>query len=250
VTWQGALYIYFNIAIVLDHAHLVSPVGLAWSNAAFRQVIFKRWRLHIASPVALLAGCIAMGLAFERHSLPMQALTAVWVLWDAWHFGSQHWGVACLLGWRSGPRRLRKATLIVPTMAVMLVPALYNPLWLLWVGLVISLVHWLTDIGLSSWKARRWYIFLIVALPAGLMGFIWKKAGIDSRVCGQLMVCAGMTGISVLFAVRVWLSFVHYLYSQSVWVRDSPVRRSAWQRQISNPMSRSSMIPIARHSPG
>ena len=213
------LYPYFLAAIVLDHAHLVSPIGLAWSNARMRRKMLAEWPRFVLLSLGCLTAAVAVGLWSSSTRDPAfryLALSYFW--WNAWHFGSQHFGVASLLGWRSGPRWFRQVVTIGPTVTILALPLFVHIVPLVILNEVISLVHWLTDIGLSAWKKAGWWVpFLTLMLLCGLSGFLWKTVTIDPHYCGQLPACTAVYSIPVLLSLRYGLGFMHFLYSRWVW---------------------------------
>jgi hypothetical protein len=209
------LYGYLLVAIVLDHAHLACPITLAWSDRAYRQRMLTRPGKFILLPAFAVGMAVAIGLGSHSTREPtfrMLALTYLW--WNAWHFGSQHFGVASLLGWSSGPRWLRQGVLILPTMWLMLFAG--PAVWI--AGEVISFAHWTTDIGLSAWAVRRrWPRFVWAAMILGLSGFLWKTVAADPRLCGSAPACTALWSIPTLVSLRYGLGFYHFLMSRWVW---------------------------------
>jgi hypothetical protein len=63
-----ALYGYFLCAIVLDHAHLVCPIALAWSNRGFRRTMLERPEKYILLPALalILAAVVDAGASTTR----------------------------------------------------------------------------------------------------------------------------------------------------------------------------------------
>jgi hypothetical protein len=216
VSW---LYPYLLAAIVLDHAHLASPMGLAWSNTRMRRTMLAEWKRFIVLPVGCLAAAVIVGLLSSTTRQPaFLALAAAYFVWNLWHFGSQHFGVASLLGWRSGPRWFRQALTIGTTVLVLVLPVFLHVVLLVLLDALINLAHWLTDISLSARKkARHWALFLSVVLLIGMSGFLWKTISIDPRYCGLLPACTASYAFPVLLGLRYGLGFVHFLYSRWVW---------------------------------
>jgi hypothetical protein len=155
------------------------------------------------------------------YDMALRLLGSTYFAWNAWHFGSQHFGVASLLGWRSGPRWRRKALTIGPTVVIMALPAFLPVFSLLVLNGAMSFLHWTTDIGLSAWmrKASGYVPFVCVILMLGLSGFVFKTVAGDPRSCGSWSVCTAVYSIPVLLALRSGLGFVHFLYSRWVWQR-------------------------------
>jgi hypothetical protein len=234
VSW---LIAYSVAAIVLWQAHLASPILAAWSNGNMRRQMYAEWEWFILLPLGCLSVAVIIGLSSSTTRDPaFSCLAVVFLWWDAWHFGSQHFGVAALLGWRSMPRWVRQVVTIGPTMIILLLSVYWRDLWdfgtrhfgpaatvwmpshsplvLIVLVQVINLIHWLTDIGLSTWKARRWMLFLSIVLILGLSGFLWKGISIDPRYCGHRPVCEPLYAFPVLLSVTIGIGFVHFLYSR------------------------------------
>jgi hypothetical protein len=198
------------LAIVLDHAHLISPIAAAWGNRAMRGQMLVRWDKFICWPVAIVGLGVLLGFEFQRHDRAIEALVGVYVVWNVYHFGMQNFGLLALAGWRRLGRLGFFATLVMLTVPAGAASGVTM--------LVLSWAHWLTDIGLSSAVFRRWWwVFVALILPVGLIGFVWKA--VDCRVVCQ----TAMYSLPILIATRTCLGFIHFLYSRWVWRRDSPV---------------------------
>jgi hypothetical protein len=225
-----AIYAYFMLTIVLDHAHLVCPISLAWGNRGFRAHMLERPEKFILLPALCIFMAVAIGLSSKTtHDPAFRLLAATYVWWNAWHFGSQHFGVASLLGWRSGPRWLRRLGIILSTMLLMLVPI--NSLLILMVNELISFAHWTTDIGLSTW-AGRWRISLLVVLLCGVIGFLWKTVVSDPHLCGVKPACTAVWSVPLLLSLRYGLGFWHFLMSRWVWKLGDPQVRATIGKKL------------------
>src|SRR5580704_6816342 len=89
------LYGYFMAAIVLDHAHLVCPLWLGWGNRGFRQVMLERPEKFVLLPALCIFGALMVGeQSATTHDPAFHFLAVTYTLWNAWHFGSQHFGLA------------------------------------------------------------------------------------------------------------------------------------------------------------
>jgi hypothetical protein len=225
-TLSGLLFAYFSLAIVLDHAHLVCPLWLSWGSRDFRCMMRGRPVKFILLPTLCAVAAMLVGAVSGSIRDPaFQLLAITYLIWNAWHFGSQHFGVASLMGWKRGPRWLRRWGIIGVTMASMLLPWGSGLVPLL-VAEIMSFAHWTTDIGLSTWRARRpWWVFLLVVLVVGSGGFLWKIATDDPRLCGAKLVCTAVYSIPALLGLRYGLGFVHFLYSRWVWQLSNPLAR-------------------------
>ena len=217
---MSLLYIYFCCAIILDHAHLACPMSLAWSNAGFRREMLAQWEKFILWPLGLLVAAVVIGLLSPTtRDLSFRGLALTYFWWNAWHFGSQHFGVASLLGWRSGRRWMRQLTIVGATMLAMALPV--TSVALVAFNELLSFCHWTTDIGLSTWIARKWPLFLGAILIVGLTGFLWKTTATDPRLCGLMPACTAVYSIPALLGLRYGLGFVHFLYSRWIWQREA-----------------------------
>ena len=228
----SALYLYFLTAIVLDHAHLVSPIYLAWSNRGFRQHMLTRPEKFILLPALCVFVAMMIGLESTTTREPVfRALAVVYLWWNAYHFGAQHFGIAALAGWRSSPRWVRQLILIPPTMFIMLVPI--GGIAMAVIGAAISLAHWLTSIGLTAWATRhRRMLFLVGVLCVGCVGFVWKAVVSEPRLCGALPTCTAMWSIPSLLGLRFGLGFVHFLYDRWVWKLSDPHVRATIGKEL------------------
>jgi hypothetical protein len=209
-----ALLIFFSVGIILDHAHLLSPIGLAWSSARFRSHMRERWQKFLLVPALFVAVPVGIGLSVANTKAPaFQVVAATYVLWNLGHFGLQNYGVFCLLGWR---KRWQTDLAIVGTIAPLIWLSLAGPVDLIWIALGISLAHWLTDITLCAKASGRWVVFGSAALIAGATGFIWKTTAIGG--CGPMLAaCSVVYSIPWLLGARYGLGFVHFLYSRWIW---------------------------------
>lgn len=218
----SSLVAYFFFAIVLDHAHLVSPILRVWSSPNMRHKMLKQWQWYVLMPLGFLAIAVVIGLLSSSPTAPgFVALAVVYNGWNAWHYGSQHYGLATLAGWRSGPRRRRQLLTIGPTIVVLALPFFFSAFVFVIINVVIDLLHWLTDIGLSTWKARRWGLFLCVVAVLGLGGFLFKTVSVGPQYCGQLAVCTAIYGFVILRSTRYGLGIVHFLCSRWAWTAEN-----------------------------
>ena len=256
MNWTALFYGYFLVAIVLDHAHLACPIALGWSNRSFRQMMLVRWEKFILLPAGLLLLSVWIGWNSDKSFgwVSMQAirayifdpqmyqailagrppncafliLTVTYLWWNAWHFGSQHFGIASLLGWRSGPRWLRRAILIIPTMALMLTSLMSAAsIIVILMAEIISFLHWITDIVLSTLARRRSLLLILLGaiLLVGASGFVWKTLTTDPHLCGIAPACTAVRSIPILLGLRCGLGFWHFLMSRWVWQHSSPIVR-------------------------
>jgi hypothetical protein len=236
-----ARFACFALFVLLETGHSLSPIVLAWTHRNFRrQVIHTHPRKFLLIPVLVFLVALSIGVAAQAgvtsydHSIrrvPMLAdwsnpfLLMVWVYsaCNIYHFGMQNYGVLRLMGW--GRRRLMMAScLAIAIFTVAVLPHLARDPWvfLLLTGLV-SVNHWVVDIGLSSRVAKRGWVFIMGVLSAGLVGFLWMvptPGGMAVRMV-PVIVCA-----------RLGLGFVHFLYSRWVWRLSDPQVRETIGRDL------------------
>jgi len=189
----------FAALIMIEAAHLAAPVVLAWSNVGFRQrlVLPHLWQF-LGLPTVVLGAALM---------LPLSVVAPVYFVANMHHFGMQNFGVLSLCR-RLHHRRIWMGVCLVGTAALMEVPL---------VGFLVGVVHWLTDIGLSSAASRYAPAFIAVLLVGGLAGFIWlipTDHGVKRR------------SVELIVTARMGLGFVHFLYSRWVWQFSNPVVRS------------------------
>ena len=127
--------------MILESAHVVSPMLLAWTRPELRQIVRREWIKHIALPAAILALSLVTPYIWARW---------IYVPWNIYHFGMQNFGVTSLY-W-PGKRELRKWLCLGITalsMGALLLLTPDDPIFMLGAG-IFSFSHWLADIGLSS----------------------------------------------------------------------------------------------------
>jgi hypothetical protein len=105
---------------LLGTTHLVSPITLAWTHPDIRKIALSRPIKFIGLPAFLLVVAAAVGLAatalpidaaldFSRISVrsvdlknPLMAMMFIYVVWNAYHFGMQNFGVLSIYRAKSG----------------------------------------------------------------------------------------------------------------------------------------------------
>lgn len=223
----------FALFIVLDEAHNMAPIALAWSHGEFRrQVIYRQPWKFIGLPAATLALMLTIGtvttfgwtsyaagpnlyrLSDWTNLMPVM----MWIYWPwkIYHFGMQNFGVMQLL--RVGRRRLNMAVCLAVTFFGMaILPALTGSRWVFLMMLaVFSVNHWVTDIGLSAIAiGKRWWLLVGALLLIGGTGFVWLVPTSEGML---------MRVIPIVICLRLATGFNHfYPYSRCVWKRDSPI---------------------------
>ena len=206
--------------------------------------------LCVFAIAAAVGVCVALGWTSYRAGFgqmyqitdwtnPFPILVWTYLSWEIYHFGSQNFGVVSIyrrkLG-RSGRRYIDKTLCICITGAVMIISLLPQirsailgifPQWQslpsppmipLWVGFlifgVISAMHWLVAIGLTSLVSRRsWWMWVGSLLVVGTVGFVWKAATPHGDV---------LRAVPVILSLRFGLGLVHFIYDRKLWRFSDP----------------------------
>jgi hypothetical protein len=203
---------FFTAAIVLETAHVLSPIVLVWTHAGLRRIAMKEWVKWLAVPLILLGGCFLV---------PMSWVFGLYWSWNIYHFGMQNFGVVSLYQRdRSADTRVRTWLVCVglTTLGMGVLPVILHDnisMFLLFTG-VFSFNHWLTDIGLCSRVSRRHWLFIGAMLALGTVGFVWLIPRTDHIATWY---------IPPIIIGRWGLGFVHFLYSRWLWKLSDPRMR-------------------------
>jgi hypothetical protein len=228
---------------VINTAHLISPMVVAWTNHEFRQVMIRRWTKYILIPTCVLVGAAIIGATVAKtfqvnprtlavrvdgwsdYERPFVLMLVLYFLWNAYHFGMQNFGVVSFYRRMQRSRKLRSvdkwSCLIATAVGMIIIPKLLHvPQLSLFVFGFFMWNHSLTAIGVSSHvlgnhHARSPWLFASALIIAGAIGF-W------------LMFCAPGFALRVTMTaigLRVGLGFVHFLYDRWVYkLSDAKVR--------------------------
>lgn len=202
------------VGIVLERAHVVSPIALAWSNFNARQKMISQWWKFILFPAVLLALSLWLGFSVGDTKAPMfSILVVVYFWWNIFHFAAQNYGVCLMLGYC---KRWQTSLAMIAT----ILPFVMFPFWgtsgLILANYANGLVHWLTDWALCSWASRRWVMFGGLTLIVGLSGLFFKDVGTCENAVG---VCLWQIADPRLLSFMYGIGFVHFLYSRWDWQR-------------------------------
>lgn len=236
----------FTLFLVLDTAHTLSPIALAWGHAGFRRVMLARPGKYIVWPgvVFAIGSTVAIITAigwttyvpgtgqFARATgwdNPYPILFGLYFAWNFYHFAMQNHGVARLCGLDLG-RWSRPLALIGTALAIKVAP------------FATSVNHWIVDIGLS-WRAMgyRWVFLVGIALVGAAIPWLWSPLPVP-----QGPVMRRMEGfVLAVYGIRLFgLGFVHFLYSKWCWQFSNPLVRETIGRSLANGYSNTGR-PIA-----
>jgi hypothetical protein len=220
-----------SIFMVLESAHLLSPILLAWSRRELRAIVLREWIRHIVCPLAVIVGA-TLAPATQVYSL-------YWA-WNTHHFAMQNFGTLQLYRDRSTPdQRVRCGLLCLGITGVGfgILPFYFPPNSLpgLLIILVFSLDHWLIDIGLSSRVARQWG-FAAIVLAFGVAWLLLRRGPLSASVLPQII------------AVRAGLGMAHIMYSSWIWKLSDPQVRQAMTRAFPKLAGAPRFVHVAKPS--
>lgn len=218
-TLSSLVWSYFLVAIVLDQAHLVCPIGLAWNSPLFRDKMLREPDKYILLPLIFVLVPLGIGAgSVTIHDPAFRALATLYLVWNAWHFAMQNYGICAIYGGCSWQRNAAFALTAACILAFPLV--LGNVLWVVVAALGVDLMHWIMDIRLSGFVARQQWLFTAIVLVVGVTGFTFRTVSADTHHCGQLLACTMVYSIPTLLGLRYGLGFYHFLMSRWVWSRE------------------------------
>jgi hypothetical protein len=206
--------------MVLESAHVVSPVLLAWTRPELRMIVSREWIRHIVLPMLIMATVL---------TAPADAVFGFYFAWNVYHFGMQNFGVMSLyLRGGSYDKRIRRSLICLAGTALFMaiLPALFPaefrfdfhygstspPLGILCFA-VLSFNHWLVDVGLSSRVARWHWGFIVLVLAVGVVWLVLRNGPLSVQLVPQILV------------IRAGIGMVHFVYSARIWkLSDRKVR--------------------------
>lgn len=126
VALSPGLFLMLAIMILLEHAHFLSPMTLAWSHSSFRGLMLRRPMKFIGVPLAIIAATTLIGVltyryadldldiglqirvhGFADYKHPFVMLVVLYFLWNGFHFGMQNFGVMSIYRVKSGSGQRR-----------------------------------------------------------------------------------------------------------------------------------------------
>lgn len=230
---------FFTAVVALETGHVISPIVLVWSHQELRQLAWRRRNRFIWLALGAFAVSFTIGAATSlgwttfqpglhqiyhvtNWSNPLPLLIYTYLIWNAYHFGMQNFGVTQLykrLNKVSGYRWLTLGFTAGTTVLMIGALALFNVsqvLGFLALG-IISLNHWLVEIGLSGQVSGRPLLFTVVILGLGCIGFAWLMPTSQ----GNFMIV-----VPAIIGTRLGVSFVHFLYDRWIWRLSDPQIRA------------------------
>jgi hypothetical protein len=137
----GAKLAFFILVALMETAHAYAPIVLTWAHPALRRLmfshkLFRLWMPLVAFTIAIAAGvATSLGLTSYKPSVriftqmrngldwrnPIEMLVWFYMLWNAYHFAMQNFGVLSLYRSKGGGglRRLDRFYCLVVTLSAM-----------------------------------------------------------------------------------------------------------------------------------
>ena len=232
------LLAFLSVGIVLDTAHILSPLLLVGAHRSLREKALAEPVRFILVPVALIVGSAA-GLKYVGSFGYLVVAS-----WNGWHFCSQNFGVVQiyrrLWNW-PGRRWLDRLMCFAMTGAFMFPPftlalaILHIPYPQWWVPIarapfdmpmiasyvfvvgMINFNHWLVALGLTTKVAQMpWWMWLGLLGLLGTSGFLWSVPKINS---------IAYAGVPSLIDFRMGLGLAHFWLDGLIWKRNSPAMK-------------------------
>jgi hypothetical protein len=90
LTAPGVVLPLAATVMILETAHVVCPMILAWTRPELRAIVSREWIKHILAPAAIMVGVLLV---------PAGWVMGLYWAWNIYHFGMQNFGVTSLY-WR------------------------------------------------------------------------------------------------------------------------------------------------------
>jgi hypothetical protein len=117
-----SIYLTLALVMLLEHAHFLSPMTLAWSHTDFRGLMLRRPMKFIGVPILLVVTTTTIGILTSRfvpdlnldiglrvrvydfadYKQPFVMLVVLYFLWNSYHFAMQNFGVLTIYRMKSG----------------------------------------------------------------------------------------------------------------------------------------------------
>jgi len=258
---------------VLNTAHLISPMAVAWGHDGFRQVARERLVRFLLVPAGILVATALLGATVAKefdvnpltlgvrmtdwadYSRPFVWIFPIYFVWNAYHIGAQNFGLISLYrrGWRSAHERaVWKWSIVTVTVIGMEVTTLilwgFQATGHIYDGMVAVPKYWhvpaisMFVLGFFAVNHSLAAIGLsshILAKQHARPPWLFAAALIIAGAIGfWLMFCApGFTLRVTMTAVglRVGLGFVHFLYDRWIYKLSDPQVQATIGRDIFSP---------------
>src|SRR5712671_5548131 len=201
VLLSPTVYLVLTIVVLLEHAHFLSPVALAWGHENFRGVMRRHPTKYIGVPLALILMTttigaatslwatnlhIDIGLKIRIHNLadykqPFVMMVVLYWLWNAYHFGMQNFGVLSIYRRKSGSGNRRA-----------------DMTYCLFVQAAASFLVFAPHLGLDRDVARDSYV--LSALAGVLLMMPWENR-LSPRI---LLILTDAVGLALVFWSGLW----------------------------------------------
>jgi hypothetical protein len=233
----------FALFVLLETGHSLSPIVLAWTHRGFRrQLIYTQPGKFLMLPGLVFLAALSIGVATQSGltsyrldvpgqlgritdlTNPLPLLAWFYSACNIYHFGMQNFGVLRLMGSKRHRLVDMGLCLTVAFVTMGVVSHLVHDPWVFFLltGMV-SVNHWVVDIGLSSRVTRNGWVFIAGVISAGMIGFAWMVPTPNGMLVRM---------IPVIICARLGLGFVHFLYSRWVWKLSDPLVRATIGRDL------------------
>jgi hypothetical protein len=222
--------------LVVNSAHLISPIAMAWSHGPFRQMMLAKKIKYVIVPLGIVGTCVVLGatvgISFEinpatlglkvtdpnDYTRPFVLMLVGYFVWNAYHFGMQNYGFLRLY-WRSGdPCVAMQWAMITTLFGMIIIPELFHQARLsMFLFGAVLVNHQLVAVGLSShvWanhygRSPLWFAIALIAVGGAIT---W-------------LLLYGLTQVvTTIVGLRAAAGFVHFLYDRWVYkLSDAKVR--------------------------
>jgi len=222
---QQSMIYFLTVLIVIDTAHNLSPMVMAWSRGDVRAMMYRRWIFYVALPLVFLGGSLGAAMtaapgARYGEAPVVDAIVNVYYMWNIWHFASQNYGLlklwGCKLDWA-----IRGAALTIVGMSAIPALAIYSGWaweWRVAGFALLSIPHWISEIAITSWVSARWKVFLPLILALGCLGLLIATP----RASGNMVV----VGVWLVCIRYGFFGGTHFLYDGLLWRFHNPEIRA------------------------
>jgi hypothetical protein len=216
--------------VLLEHAHFLSPIALAWGHSGLRRMALGHPLKFIGVPVAIILATTTIGVLTSAladlhidigmkvkvydtadYKQPFVMMVVLYWFWNAFHFGMQNFGVLSIYRAKSGSGN-RRADMI----------------YCLVVQAAASVLLFVSLFGVRRADMLSLYVALAVASATWMM--LWETK-LSPRILFILTDSAGLALIfwSGLWGFAIW-SLNHWLVA--IGLSGHVFGRGAWRREL------------------